>query len=134
MQFDTPSRHPRSRPWPLIVGGLALLGVGLSIFLAPLTYQANMGVELPAEATLLSDMRAMAGSLIGVGALLLAGARWVSLTLPAALAGAVLYLSYGLSRLVSMAVDGLPDATLIASTIIELTLGTLLAVERRRGV
>ncbi len=114
------------------LGGLILLAVGLPIFLAPLAYQAGMGVTLPDDPTLLSDMRAMAGSLIGFGLLLLAGAGWRRLGPPAVLAGAVLFTSYGLSRLISLVVDGLPSGALIGGAAVELLVGgTLSAIALR---
>lgn len=120
---------PLTRParWLLGISGLVLLCVGAPIFLGPIAYQGSMGVQLPVEPTLLSDLRAMAGSLVGFGSLLVVGAIWRRLGSTAAIAGGILYLSYGLSRLVSMAVDGLPSATLIGSAAIELVLGALLA-------
>ncbi len=115
------------------VGGLILLAVGLPIFFGPLAYQAGMGVTLPADPTLLSDMRAMAGSLIGFGLLLLAGALWRRLGPPAVLAGAILFSSYGLSRLISFVVDGLPSSALIGGAAVELLVGGTLAAIALRG-
>lgn len=120
------SRGARSA---LAVSGLVLLAVGVPILLGPLAYQAGMGVALPNDPTLLSDLRAMAGSLIGFGLLLVAGARWSRrFGHGAAIGGAVLYLSYGLGRLLSMAVDGLPSGALIGSAAIELLVGGVLAL------
>ncbi|MEL6189904.1 MAG: DUF4345 family protein, partial [Myxococcota bacterium] len=101
----------------LAVSGSILLAVGGSIFLGPLAYQAGMGVELPTDPTLLSDLRAMGGGLLGFGILLWAGALQRRWGLAAACAGAVLYLSYGLSRLFSIALDGLPSEVLVGSAV-----------------
>lgn len=125
------SRGTRSA---LIVSGLILLAVGIPILVGPLAYQAGMGVSLPDDPTLLSDLRAMGGSLIGFGLLLVSSATWAQrLARGAAIAGAVLYLSYGLSRLLSMALDGLPTDVLIGSAAIELFVGGLLALVVVRG-
>ena len=49
---------------------LILLAVGLWIFADPVAYQASMGVQIPEDPTLLSDMRAQAGALLGFAGLL----------------------------------------------------------------
>ena len=119
---------PRSRTsrWILGLSGAVLLAIGASILLAPVAYQANMGVELPQEPTLLSDMRAMGGGLIGIGLLILIGALWRPMSALAAIAGAVLYVSYGLARVLSMIVDGIPADTLVGSAGVELLVGSVL--------
>lgn len=119
--------HPltRSGRTTLILAGIILLLVGVPIVLGPLAYQASMGVVLPDDPTLLSDLRAMGGSLLGFGLLLVGSARGPHAR-HAALAGAVLFLSYGTSRLLSMALDGLPTGTLVGSAAIELLIGAAL--------
>lgn len=125
---------PRAGTVALGLSGGLLVLIGASILTAPLAYQAGMGVTLPAEPTLLSDLRAMGGGLLALGLLLIAGARSAALRTAAAVAGATLYLSYGLSRLLSMGVDGLPDDTLIVSAGIELVVGGALALVASRAL
>ncbi len=130
----TVQNHTLPRPlsltsrWTLAGAGLVLLLVGTPIFMDPLAYERGVGVLLPEDPTLLSDLRAMAASILATGLLLLAGANWQRLGPTAAIAGAMLYLSYGLSRLVTMIVDGLPAAALMGATALELVIGSLLAV------
>ena len=112
----------------LAISGVLLLAIGTAIFVGPLAYQADMGVTLPNDPTLLSDLRAMGGGLVGFGLLLVAGAKWRALGSAAAVGGAILYLSYGIARLISMAVDGLPADTLVVSAGIELLVGGVLAL------
>lgn len=116
----------RSARWTLGAAGLILLFVGTPIFFDPLAYERGVGVFLPEDPTLLSDLRAMAASILAVGLLLLAGAFWRRLGSTAATTGALLYMSYGLSRLVTMVVDGLPAAALMGATVLELVIGGLL--------
>lgn len=113
----------------LLVGAAALilLAVGLWIFADPIAYQASMGVAIPDDPTLLSDMRAQAGALLGFAGLLgfaTLRPRHIALAAPA---GAVLFLAYGLSRLVAMSVDGLPVGSLVAAASVELAVGAALA-------
>jgi hypothetical protein len=121
-----PTRSVLSRSAVGAAGGLLLL-VGVPIFADPVAYEAAMEVAVPADPTLLSDFRAMAGSLIAFAALLLGAAANPRLLPTAATAGALLFGSYGLSRLVSMAVDGMPSETLIGAAVLELLVGSLLA-------
>lgn len=107
-------------------GGLLLL-IGATILADPIAYQAGLGVDLPRHATLLSDLRAMGGGLLGFGLLLCLGAWQPTLRATAAIAGATLYLGYGLARLLSLAVDGRPAEALIVSAAIELSVGAALA-------
>ena len=132
----TPSLAPvfsRSARWTLAIAGLILLGVGAPIFVDPLAYERGVGVFLPEDPTLLSDLRAMAASLLAFGVVLVAGAASRRMGRPAAIAGATLYLSYGLSRVVSMAVDRMPAGALIGAAGLELVVGGLLARVVMRG-
>lgn len=128
---------PQIRHLPTTVAlglaGTLLLLIGTSIVLSPVAYQAGMGVALPEAPTLLSDLRAMGGGLVGVGLLVLAGALRPALAESAARAGGVVYLSYGLSRLVSLGLDGWPSEVLIGSTAIELVVGSVLIGVARLG-
>ena len=131
--MNTPSSSNFARG-ALALSGLILLAVGLSVVRDPLAYQADLGVLLPDDPTLLSDLRAMGGSLLGFAVLLFAGASSSRLGPSAALAGAVLFSSYGLARVASMIVDGLPATALIGAAAIELVVGLTLGVLASRGV
>ncbi|WP_328477875.1 DUF4345 family protein [Actinoplanes sp. NBC_00393] len=72
--------------------------------------------------------RATGGGLIGAGALILTGAFSARFTTAAAIAGTVVYLGFGLGRLVSTAVDGSPGSSLILAAVVELGLGAACAV------
>lgn len=59
----------------------------------------------------------------GSGILILSGAFIDKLTFTSATMSTLLYLSYGISRFLSMAVDGMPVAGLFHASLIEITIG-----------
>ncbi|WP_437969379.1 DUF4345 domain-containing protein [Sorangium sp. So ce260] len=107
----------------LFIAGLVLIGIGGATLLAPVAFHATSGIELGDSRSLLSETRAAGGSLLGTGALILLGAFSSRLAFTATVVGAVTYVSYGLSRLLSMAADGMPAQGLVLATAVELVLG-----------
>lgn len=112
----------------LIIAGLIGAIVGASILFAPIQFHATSGIVLDSNASMMSEVRAPGGALL-VGALIvLAGAFVKRLTFIATVLTALLYLSYGLARVFSIIIDGLPDTALLAATGIELIIGSLAGV------
>ena len=112
----------------LIIAGLIGVIVGAGILFAPIQFHATSGIVLDSNASLMSEVRAPGGALL-VGALIvLAGAFISRLTFIATVLTALLYLSYGLARVFSIIIDGLPDTALLAATGIELVIGLLAGV------
>ena len=111
----------------LVASGLVLLAVGGLLLFAPTVMHASNGVHLGDDASLLSDVRAPGGALLALGAIIMAGPFAPWLTLPAAMISATVYLAYGFSRLLSIALDGVPAPGLVYATGIELVLGALSA-------
>jgi hypothetical protein len=71
--------------------------------------------------------------ILSVSGLVLAAGAFVSrLTLPSAMIAAAVYLAYGLSRLLSMALDGLPAPGLVWVTGLEIVFGITTVVLFRR--
>ena len=107
----------------LILAGLVGILVGLGGLFLPVAFQATGGVVLDGSVNLLNEMRASGGAVLACGLVVFAGAFVRSLAFTASLLATVLYLAYGLSRVFSMAVDGVPDATLVAIAASELIIG-----------
>jgi hypothetical protein len=63
-----------------------------------------------------------------LGLLMLVGVFVKSFTLASTSIAAAVYLAYGVSRLVSIGLDGMPDTGLVAATAIELVIGAACAV------
>ncbi|MEM8602938.1 MAG: DUF4345 domain-containing protein [Cyanobacteria bacterium P01_H01_bin.121] len=113
----------------LAVSGLLLLVIGSTILLVPHTFYAGDGIVLGDDPSLLSEIRAPGGLLATSALLILAGAlrsgwryglrpgqRSLALTLTV-----LVYGSFGLARLLSLALDGVPSTELVVAAMIELS-------------
>ena len=107
----------------LAVAGLVAVGVGGAILIAPGAFHAGNGIEYAGNSSLLSETRAAGGALAATGVVVTLGAFVRRLTFTASLVGAVVYLAYGLARLLSVALDGLPADSLVVAAGVELALG-----------
>lgn len=108
--------------------GLIGLGIGALMLFDPATLFGLNGVALGADPNLLSEIRAPGAALITLAAIVLAGAVRESMTRLAALIGLAVYLAYGVGRLVSIGLDGVPAESLIAAGAIEFVVGALCGV------
>ena len=112
----------------------AILGyIGGSLLVNAEMFMAANGVEIGSDPSLMSELKAPAGLLLFVGAIMGAGSlrlRGANLGL---VSGAVVYGSYGLSRLVSLLMDGAPSQSLIIAAVIELVISILLLGLQRRN-
>ncbi|MBO4207320.1 DUF4345 domain-containing protein [Micromonospora echinofusca] len=116
----------------LLGAGSIVAGIGAAGLFSPAAFHRANGVDLGGDISLLSEVRAAGGALLAAGVLIMLGAvvaRWMS---TAAALGAVVYLSYGLSRVLGIAVDGVPADGLVIATGAEIVLGLacLLALVR----
>lgn len=107
-----------------LAGGVSAV-IGALILTSPAAFYATNHIVLGNDASLLSEIRAPAGALFIYGLLIVLGAFVSQLTFTATLLATLLYLSYGFSRLVGMAIDGLPVLSLVGSDAIEIGLGFL---------
>lgn len=120
----------------LLIAGLVGAGVGFSILFMPVGFHASAGITLGDNHSLMSEVRAP-GAVLLVAGLFISAAAFVRRWQGAALwLSATLYGSYGLARLYSVAVDGVPHDTLLAALALELVIGGLagLAIVRTRAV
>ncbi len=120
------------------MSGLIAATVGGALLLDPVGFEASAGVQLDRDASLLSEIRAPAGALLASGVLVVLGAFIRRLTSTASLLATVLLLSYGASRLLSIALDGMPGDSIVVAMVVELGLGlaclfALLASRSGRG-
>lgn len=110
--------------------GAILGGVGTSIMLAPEIFLATSEVIVEQDAGLMSEVTAPSGLLVIIGAFMLLSAIKVRLLNSGLLCGALVYGSYGISRLISMDLHGTPSETLIVVTYFELAIAILLVALR----
>lgn len=111
----------------LIISGLVVVGVGAVFLFTPVSFYAGLGVDLGGSITLLNDIRATGGGLLAIGILIMSGAFVAKLAFTATLVSALLYTSYGLARIQSIAVDGMPVESLLMVTVLELVIGLVCA-------
>ena len=110
------------------LSGLIALAIGASILIDPAGFHAAHDIELGSSASLMSEVRAPGGALLGLGLLMLVGAFQRALTFTAGILAAAVYLAYGVSRLLSVVLAGVPHEGLVGATAIELVLGGACAV------
>lgn len=107
----------------LLMSGALLLAVGGALLLAPDIMHASNGVDIGSDPSLRSEVRAPGGALLALGGLILAGVFVKRLRFTGTVTAATVYLAYGLSRLLSMAIDGMPSPGLVVVTGVEIVIG-----------
>jgi hypothetical protein len=120
----------------LIISGLIASGVGATILYSPVAFYASYGIELGGNFSLLNEVRAPGGALLAIGILIMSGAFVDKLAFTAVVVSTLLYLSYGLSRVMSIAIDGMPAEGLVQAAVLEIVIGlacTFALVKFRRN-
>lgn len=112
----------------LSLSGLIAIGVGIGILFLPHAFYASSGILLGDDVNLLNELRASSGPVLVGGLFALAGAVWLRLAVPALAAATLLYFAYGFARLVSVALDGVPNGAMLQITGLELAVGSVCAV------
>ena len=107
----------------LFLAGGTTTVLGTMILFMPHAFYAGYQIDPGTDANLLNEMKSPTLALIGAGLLILSGIFAARLTLPATITATALYLSYGFSRLISIALDGAPSTALLAATAAELAIG-----------
>ncbi|MEM9081043.1 MAG: DUF4345 domain-containing protein [Verrucomicrobiota bacterium] len=109
----------------LLVSGAILLAIGAAILLTPEAFHAGNGIVLEKNASLMSEIRAPGALLFACGLLILVGSFRNNLRSQALFSATLVYGSFGLSRLLSMGLDGMPSSGIVGATIIELVIAAL---------
>ena len=109
----------------LLLSGLVAVGIAMTILLTPEVFYSTYGIEVAGNATLVNELKAPAGALLVAGLLMLAGVFSAQLTAISLTTAAVVYLAYGVSRILSMVIDGLPNSGMVSAAAIELGIGAM---------
>ena len=109
----------------LFLSGLVASGIAAMILLAPDAFYVGYGIELSSDATLANEVKAPAGALFLSGLIMIAGVFHAGFTVVSLATAAGIYLSYGLARVVSIVIDGLPHSGMVGAAGIELVVGTV---------
>ncbi len=107
----------------LFVSGLIATGTGGAILFIPAEFFATNGIELGSNISLLSETRAPGGALLASGILIMSGAFVAKLSFTSTVVSALVFLSYGLSRILSIAIDGMPADGLVQAAGLEIVIG-----------
>ena len=93
----------------LVISGITAIGIGAALLFAPVAFEASAGIELGEDINLLSELRAPGGTLLVAGEVILLGAFISTLTILSTVLSSLFYLSYGISRIYGILVDGVPS-------------------------
>lgn len=119
------------------IAGVTLFVIGAAVLLFPHGFFASNGIILDNDPNLMSEIRAPGGLLIASGIVILAGVFRETYARTGLVVAVFVFGSYGIARLISIAMDNLPSASLLAATAVELVLAALcaaaLASGERRG-
>lgn len=107
----------------LFISGLIAIGVGASILTIPVSFYAINNINIEGNINLLNEIRASGGALLASGIVITLGSFMANLTFTSTVIASFLYLSYGLSRILSMIIDGMPAEGLVQAVILELIIG-----------
>lgn len=114
-----------TRKLVLLFSGLVASGIAATILFAPDAFYAAYEIELAGNTNLTNELKASAGPLFVAGLLMLSGVFRAKLTFVSLAAATAIYLAYGLSRFLSIAVDGVPHSGLVGAAIFEISIGVI---------
>jgi len=109
----------------LILLGINLIVLGSWRLLDPIGFFDFSGLLLSADAGLLNEARGTGGAIIGFGLLILLGAFKKKLTYTSTIVAVVLFLGFGIARVISVVLDGNPGEALYKGIIGEFVFGSL---------
>lgn len=112
----------------LFISGLIAIAIGTAIVIIPTTFYAIYSIELGSNVSLLNELRGTGGALLATGILIMSGAFFTSMTFSSLVISTLLYLSYGLSRILSMIIDGMPAEGLVQSAALEIAIGLVCVI------
>ena len=108
------------------VAGFTAFAIGAFILFEPHSFYASYGISLAADPNLLSELRGPAANLAVLGAAMLVGLIRPGLTRLSVAIALIVFLAFPAGRILSIAVDGMPSASVLAALAIEIVIGVLL--------
>ena len=109
----------------LFISGLVLSAIGGLTTFTPTMIKAKVGIDLADNANALNDVRSIGMLLLATALLSFLGSFKNSLRKPAIISSFLLFLSLGLGRILSIALDGMPSSEMIKGTGLEMILGVV---------
>ena len=109
----------------LILLGVPLVVLGSWRLLDPIGFFEFSGLLLNADAGLLSEARGAGGAIVGFGLLIILGAFKKKLAYTSTIAAIIVYLGFGISRVIGLVVDGNPGDQILQGITGEFIFGLL---------
>ncbi|MFK8052448.1 MAG: DUF4345 domain-containing protein [Woeseiaceae bacterium] len=116
----------------LVGSGAILAFIGVALMLFPSSFLSMNDVEIANDPNLISELIAPSGVLLVTGIFMMHASFRQSLWRFAMRIGAVVYGSYGVSRLIGIAMFGTPSRSLVQAAVLELCIAALLIFLQRR--
>ena len=107
----------------LFLLGLVLIVLGTWRLTNPVNFYANSGIILSNDVSMLNEVRAAGGAIVGIGILIMLGVFIDKLTYTSTVVSIVIFLSYGIARILAMAMDGNPGEKIMQGIIFEFVFG-----------
>ena len=132
------SGNPYTTRLVLLLSGIVAVAIAGTILTAPDVFYAGYGIQVGGNATLANELKAPAAALLVAGLLMFAGVFRSRFVVASLVTATLVYLSYGMGRVVSIAIDGLPHSGMVGAAGIEIVIGavclmTLLHVRSSRA-
>ncbi|WP_281612749.1 DUF4345 domain-containing protein [Flammeovirga sp. SubArs3] len=109
----------------LLLSGILLSIIGALTSFNPIEIKANEGIILAGNPSALNDVRSFGMLLIATALFSSIGVFKESIRKPAIISVFTLFLSLGLGRVLSIALDGFPSDGILKATVLELVLGII---------
>ncbi len=114
----------------VLKGILILLGLNLTVLgswrvIDPIAFFEFSGMILSSDVGLLSEARGAGGAVVGFGILILLGVFNQKLSYTSTIAAIVLYLGFGVARVIGFVLDGNPGEMIVQGIIGEFVFGFL---------
>tara|TARA_B110000211_G_C14080885_1_gene554452 strand:- start:3221 stop:3622 length:402 start_codon:yes stop_codon:yes gene_type:complete len=108
----------------LYLGG-NLIVIGSWRLFDPISFALVNDMDLNGQVSLINEARGAAGAIVGFGILIVLGVFIKRLTYTSSIMGPVLYLGYGVARLLSCIIDGYPGEMAMVGMIGEFVVGSI---------
>ncbi len=119
-------------PVLLTVSGALLIYIAIALLFLPAAFYESHGVTLSQDPGLMSEVRAPGGMLLIAGFIIGWGSFRHCMARLSRRISAIVYGGYGVSRLISLALDGAPSQALMTAMVIELVLAGLALMALRQ--
>ncbi len=110
----------------LFIFGLIAIAIGASTLFTPVDFLGRIGpsgIDLGGQINLLSSIRAAGAAYLASGIVIILGVFVAKLTFTSTMIATLMFLSFGIARTFSMAIDGMPADVIVAAIVLEMIIG-----------